>query len=701
MLASQWKFDSSPKKNIMKIISMLFLAVLGFTALLPSASKSTIIGTVRDAELNDVVIGANIKIYQGNTLIKGTVTDLEGNYRVELESGTYDIELSYTGYQSESLKNITLEPGNITTCNFTLKAGQVLEEVVISQHQIPMKRKDEMSSYQTVTSEQIKNLPARSVNKVVGTLAGNTESAQIRGSRSDATNYYVDGARVLYNKTTPHTASVPYQAKPEVELKHKFPTGIPSEIGPDPRQTEQYNTIQENPFLATGKAPISTFSIDVDVASYANTRRFLEQGYMPPADAIRIEEMINYFDYTYPQPKSEHPFEVVTELGECPWKPNHQLLMVAMQGKEADFGQLPIANLVFLVDVSGSMSSIDKLPLVQQSLILLLEHLRPNDRIALVTYAGNVGLVLPSTPVSDKHKILNAIENLNAGGGTSGEAGIKLAYKTARENFNANGNNRVVLCTDGDFNVGVSSEKELVQLIENERESGVYLTVLGFGTGNYQDGKMQSLADAGNGNHAYIDGIKEAEKVLVKEIGGTLFTLAKDVKLQLEFNPAQVESYRLIGYENRILAKEDFDNDKKDAGELGSGHRVTALYEIVPAKSAHATTASSITFQKDDVMVLKLRYKRPKGNTASRLIEKHIALTDLGKTGDNFQLASTVAAFGMVMRKSPNRGNATWKSVHGWAEQAAKAIDPNGYRKELVRLIDLAEQADAMTAGSR
>ena len=393
--------------------------------------------------------------------------------------------------------------------------------------------------------------------------------------------------------------------------------------------TEDYDHITENGFHKVTDDPLSTFSIDVDAASYSNVRRFLNTGQLPPAGAVRTEELINYFKYNYPQPTDKHPFSITTEMSACPWNNDHKLVMIGLQGKNIPVENLPASNLVFLIDVSGSMMSENKLPLVKSSLKMLTDQLREKDNISIVVYAGNAGLVLPTTSGSDKIKIKTAIDALEAGGSTAGGAGIKLAYKTAKDNFMKNGNNRVILCTDGDFNVGASSDDDLVRMIEKERESGVYLTVLGYGMGNYKDNKMQQLADKGNGNHAYIDGINEAKKVLVNEFGGTLFTIAKDVKLQVEFNPAKVAGYRLIGYENRMLNKEDFNDDKKDAGELGSGHTVTALYEIIPfgVKSEFLKETDPLKYQKNkdqlslsdfskELLTIKFRYKEPSKNNS-------------------------------------------------------------------------------------
>lgn len=501
----------------------------------------------------------------------------------------------------------------------------------------------------------------------------------------------------------------PPVAKADEIMVEPPPASPDEENAPEPAAGEGYNTIVENPFQDAQKASVSTFSIDVDAAAYANVRRFLNDGMLPPPDAVRLEEMINYFDYQYNVPRSQHPFEVYTEVAPCPWEPRHKLLLIGLQGKTMDTGQLPAANLVFLVDVSGSMNDPDKLPLVQQSLSLLTDQLRPNDRVAVVVYAGAAGLVLESTPGADKAKIKAAIENLQAGGSTAGGEGIRLAYATARKNFIPNGNNRVVLCTDGDFNVGASSEQELVDLIEKERESGTYLTVLGFGNGNYQDGKMQTLADKGNGNHGYIDQLSEAKKLLVREFGGTLFTIAKDVKLQLHFNPQQVAGYRLIGYENRLLATEDFDDDKKDAGEMGAGHRVTALYEIIPAgqplpplsktDSALVVTIApdkKVKISADELFVVQLRYKQPNGNAPSQLLEYRMNAAALNRQteSDHFKLASTVAEFGLLLRQSKYKGNATYEQTLARARALAK-YDPTEYRMELAQLIEKAGKLSA------
>jgi len=463
--------------------------------------------------------------------------------------------------------------------------------------------------------------------------------------------------------------------------------------------TENYAEIRENPFLNVGANPLSTFSIDVDRASYSNVRRFLRAGQRPPRDAVRIEELLNYFRYDYPDPTGEHPFAVIAEVGPCPWNPGHRLVHVGLQGRHVDTRDLPASNLVFLVDVSGSMMEANKLPLVKESLRMLVEQLRPQDRISLVAYAGAAGLVLDATPGDRKETILAAIDRLQAGGSTAGGAGLRLAYDVARRNFVRGGNNRVVLATDGDFNVGVSSDAEMFQLIEAKRQEGTFLTVLGFGMGNLKDGRLEGMADRGNGNYAYIDDAREARKTLVAEFGGTMFTIAKDVKLQVEFNPGRVQAYRLIGYENRALRNEEFDDDRRDAGELGAGHSVTALYEIVPAGARMDVDARrpSLRYQRTQVdagaaagpelAFVKLRYKLPDSDT-SRLLSQPINDAGPGaRPSDDFRFSAAVAGFGMLLRESRFRSHA---SVDGMLSLARESVgdDREGYRREFVALVE-------------
>jgi len=463
--------------------------------------------------------------------------------------------------------------------------------------------------------------------------------------------------------------------------------------------TEGYAAVAENGFKNVKNNPLSTFSIDVDNASYSNIRRFINSGSLPPADAVRIEEMINYFKYNYPEPNGVHPFSVYTELAVCPWNRNHTLLQVGLRGKSIDKSSLPPSNLVFLIDVSGSMDDPNKLPLLKSAFGLLVNELRAQDHVAIVVYAGAAGLVLESTPGNRKEVIMSAIDNLEAGGSTAGGEGLKLAYKEAQKNFVKGGNNRIILATDGDFNVGESSNGGMERLVEEKREQGVFITVLGFGMGNYKDDKMELIADKGNGNYAYIDNLQEARKVLVREFGGTLFTIAKDVKFQLEFNPSMVESYRLIGYENRLLNDEDFNNDTKDAGEMGSGHMVTALYEIVPNGSGERLPSiDPLKYQSpkvshnenysDELLTIKVRYKKPDGNT-SMLLEKPVKSTtdDIDEASENLRFAAAVAEFGMILRESEFKGSSSLESAAKMAK-SARGEDEDGYRSELVRLIE-------------
>ena len=485
---------------------------------------------------------------------------------------------------------------------------------------------------------------------------------------------------------------------------------------PEPGAGDTYAHVKENTFFTVKSAPLSTFSLDVDNASYTNVRRFLNEGQLPPRDAVRVEEMLNYFRYNYAAPPatSPDPVRMSTELAVCPWNPAHQLARIGIQAKKIETAKLPPANLVFLVDVSGSMDGPDRLPLVQAGLKLLVKQLRPQDHVALVVYAGAAGLVLPPTPGSQPQVILDAIDRLQAGGSTAGGAGLRLAYSTARQNFQKEGNNRVILASDGDFNVGESSEEALEKLIVDQRESGVFLTVLGCGRGNLRDSRMETLADKGNGNYAYLDNLDEAGRVLVAQFGGTLFTVAKDVKLQIEFNPARVANYRLVGYENRMLEAEDFNNDRKDAGELGAGHTVTALYEIVPVGSAQplvddlkyqpakATTASMQQFLTNDVLTVKLRYKEPQGSTSKLLAQPLVgAPVAIEKASPDFRFAAAVAQFGMLLRQSEQRGTATWAATEKLAD-GARGTDADGYRAELVRLVRLAEGLSGSgTVGAR
>lgn len=462
--------------------------------------------------------------------------------------------------------------------------------------------------------------------------------------------------------------------------------------------TEKYDKITSNPFFNVSEEPVSTFSIDVDTASYSNMRRFVRDNYLPPKDSIRIEEWINYFAYDYSQPQDK-PFATAIEIAECPWNKKHWLMHVGIQGKEMPAQELPASNLVFLLDVSGSMTDSNKLPLLKTAMGLLVNRLRSQDRISIVVYAGAAGLVLSPTMGSDKQTIFKALNNLEAGGATNGGEGIELAYRIAEENFVKDGINRVILATDGDFNVGTTSEGDLVRLIEEKRSNDVFLTVLGFGGGNYNDATMEKLADHGNGNYAYIDNLLEARKVLVSEMGGTLVTIAKDVKLQVEFNPQYIASYRLIGYENRLLQTQDFNDDTKDAGEIGAGHNVTALYELVPVGVETAIKAEPLKYQQpaklssvansDELLTLKIRHKQPLSDISELwTTTAHKPILPLATTSNNFRFSAAVAALGMLLRDEKYKGDMSIEQIKQLASDAL-GEDSYGYRKEFVELLDI------------
>lgn len=631
-------------KYLLFSLAFLFTATGFFVS--PSTPPDRIIkGTVVDNS-NSPLIGANVMACNHTV---GVVTDLDGRFTLTIPDSCPTIEIAYTGYFTQ-----VISLGKSDSLHIVLQAGVELNECVITA--LGVTREKRNLSYATTT-------------------------VNIKGRRAGATGYYLDGISA-YPSSTRTEEHKPYSGQQT-----------------DTFNTEDYDDIKENTFHRPTDAPLSTFSIDVDVASYANVRRYLSYGQEPPKDAVRIEELVNYFDYDYPQPNADHPIAIITEVGECPWSLDHKLVHIGLQGKTIPTADLPASNLVFLIDVSGSMMDENKLPLVIESFKILTENLREKDRVAIVVYAGAAGLVLPSTSGANKTKILDALQRLQAGGSTAGAEGIKLAYQEAQKNFIKNGNNRVILATDGDFNIGISSDGDLINLIEKERESGVFLTTLGYGMGNYKDNKLEKLADHGNGNHGYVDNLSEAKKVFVYEFGGTLFTIAKDVKIQVEFNPSLVAGYRLIGYENRMLASEDFNDDKKDAGEMGSGHTVTALYEIIPAgvKSDFLKSVDDLKYQKtkntatsnhsDELMTVKFRYKDPEG-TESKLLEQVIAntFTPFESTSENFRWSAAVASFGMLLRDSEFDGTSNFADVEKWAI-ASKGVDEHGYRDEFIKMV--------------
>jgi len=601
-------------------------------------SARTIEGVVTNANTKSGLPGVTVLV-KGTTL--GVSTDVSGRYSLQVpRAGSATLVFSSVGYVTQQRP-----VGQAKVINVALVAD------------------------------------ARQLNEVVVTgMQGRAAKMKRRDNKSNAPGY------AAYE-----LAEVQYAPAPSVIMPAQNEAGA----------GDTYAKIKENSFFDAKKSPLSTFALDVDNASYSNVRRFLNEGQLPPRDAVRVEEMLNYFRYDYAAPPtaSPDPVRISTELAVCPWNPTHQLARIGIQAKKIETAKLPPANLVFLIDVSGSMDSPDKLPLVQAGLKLLVKQLRPQDHVALVAYAGAAGLVLPPTPGSQPQLILDAVDRLRAGGSTAGGAGLRLAYSTAKQYFKKEANNRVILATDGDFNVGESSDAAMEQLIVDQRESGVFLTVLGCGRGNLRDSRMETLADKGNGNYAYLDNLDEAGRVLVAQFGGTLFTVAKDVKLQVEFNPARVANYRLVGYENRLLEAEDFNNDRKDAGELGAGHTVTALYELVPVGSAQqlidplkyqqaTPTASAAT---TEVLTVKLRYKEPQGSKSQLLAQALAgAPVSIEQASADLRFAAAVAQFGMLLRQSEQRGTATWAATEQLANNA-RGTDADGYRAELVRLVRLAE----------
>lgn len=721
MIQSHYLFEITLFKRSTLIVMLLFTLGNVF-------GQFTIKGTITDSS-GYPLIGASILLKGTST---GTITDINGNYTLISADSSGAIVISYTGFATQEIafgtskqmkrKNkddiIVHQDAQVIDMALEEDAAQ-LSEVVVTGYGIAKEKKSMGSSVSSIPLNKNRSNQAytpkrqrakKKKDKVIirgqSTIKEQEEVkvADVLKGKASGVTIATDNASKTTKAESPQNAF----AQDKIIIRPNTQTQNPNKpvdtktLPQNPTQNsgEGYELIQENEFLAALQNPLSTFSIDVDAASYSNMRRYILGGQAPPKDAIRIEEMINYFNYEYPNPSDEHPFEVITEISECPWNADNRLVHIGLQGKDVAWEDLPASNTVFLIDVSGSMSASNKLPLLKSSFKMLVDQLRPQDRVAMVVYAGAAGMVLESTPGDQKQKIKTALRKLSAGGSTAGGAGIKLAYKTARDNFIEGGNNRVILATDGDFNVGVSGDGQLVRMIEKERESGVFLTILGFGTGNYQDAKMQKLANHGNGNHAYIDNIQEAKKVLVEEFGGTMFAIAKDVKIQIEFNPSKVQGYRLIGYENRMLAAEDFNNDAKDAGELGAGHTVTALYEIIPkgVNSEFVQNVDELKYQtgnltnkgisSKELMTIKLRYKAPDGDV-SQLIEAPVidAQVPLQKTTNNFRWSASVAQFGMLLRDSKFKGKSTYADCLRLANEA-KGYDLNNYRTEMINLIE-------------
>ncbi len=610
--------------------TLFTLVLLLSSTLVLGQNVGWIKGTITDAQTNEALPFIKVKLMNSDsTFNTGVFSDYDGVYVFKgIQPGTYSLFFEGIEYKT-AVFSVTVQPEKITFQDVKLEAAvKELEEI----------RVDAMA---------IRYLPGVQL-----------ASMQVRSSRTrmKASNY---------------------------------------------DSPESYTKITENTFTAVATDPLSTFSIDVDRASYSNVRRFLEDGSLPPIDAVRIEEMVNYFPYQYQVPTDGSPFTVHTEYTDCPWNAAHQLVKIGLQSQQIDASKAAPNNLVFLIDVSGSMSSEDKLPLLKKGLYLLIDQLREEDKVSIVVYAGAAGMVLPPTSGMRKDKIKAVIEDLSSGGSTAGGEGIELAYMIAKTQFLENGNNRIILATDGDFNVGVSSEGDLIRLIEEKREQGIFLSVLGFGTGNLQDSKMEKLADRGNGNYNYIDNILEAKKVLVEEMGGTLITVAKDVKLQVEFNPSAVKGYRLIGYENRDMADDEFNNDKVDAGDLGAGHSVTAIYELIPAGSTEPLPSvdslkyQSTTFQNgnygNELMTVKVRYKAPSG-VVSKLFTLPVkaSKTPFNATSTDMKFVAAVVEFGLLLRNSEFKGQASYDHVIESAENAL-GDEKNDYRAQFITLVRTAK----------
>ncbi len=637
------------KKIILLSILTAFLFIQG------SFAQRTLTGTILSADDGQPLPGVNIRL-KGNPNI-GTISDYNGNYTLTVPDSSSVLVFEFLGMNSEE-KSIN---GN-NVVDIQLKSSAIsIDEVVVSAYGIQRQKKSLGYSVKKVSPGSSSKLKIRGNSS----LSGRTSGVQVKSPGG-------------FKKIEKH------------QDRSDISTG-----------SESYAAIHENEFKTVKNNPLSTFSIDVDKASYSNVRRYINNGGKPPKDAVRIEEMVNYFSYDYPEPLGEHPIAVYSEIAACPWQTKHKLLHIGLQGKRIDNEKLPPSNLVFLIDVSGSMQDENKLPLLKEAFKLLVNNLRENDKVSIVVYAGAAGQVLEPTYGHKKQSIIESLEKLQAGGSTAGGAGIQLAYKIAKENFIENGNNRIILATDGDFNVGASNDNEMEHMIEEKRKDGIFLTCLGFGMGNYKDSKMETLADKGNGNYAYIDNLEEAKKTLVNEFGSTLFTIAKDVKLQIEFNPAKVKAYRLIGYENRLLNDEDFNNDAKDAGEMGAGHSVTALYEIIPADmddngsinkvddlKYQSINANKIAETSNEIANVKIRYKEPKKLSSVKFVYPVVdEVKPLEKCSDTYRFSASVALFGMLLRESEFAENADYSSVIELAMNA-KGNDFGNYRSEFIQLVN-------------
>ncbi len=693
-------------KNLLSTIFIAFLVIQ------IQAQEHTITGTITD-KFGIPMAGVNVIVKKTNN---GTQSDFNGNYKIEASVGQ-TLTFSYVGYETveqkiyNSKKIINIQMNEDTA---------VLDEVVVTA--VGIKKEKKALGY-AVSTNYSRKQRRKNKNNINRTLQGKTAGVQITHNSSNvgaSDKLIIRGMNSISSKNKPLYIidGVTYEGK---EIENEFTELDTTKIknievlkgeealafyGSEAvngvviintvSENEDYARIEENAFKNVKLAPLSTFSIDVDKAGYSNIRRMINNGQKIPQDAVKVEEMINYFTYNYKQPNGDHPFSINTEIASSPWNKDTKLVRIGLKGRDISSQNVPASNLVFLLDVSGSMDSPNKLPLLKASLKILLDQLREKDKVSIVVYAGAAGLVLEPTSGTEKEKILKAINRLNAGGSTAGGQGIELAYKIAKENFIKDGNNRIVLATDGDFNVGASSNRSMEDLIEEKRKEEIFLTVLGFGMGNYKDSKMEILADKGNGNHAYIDTMQEARKVLGEEFFGTIYTIAKDVKIQVEFNPKKVQAYRLIGYENRLLNDEDFNDDKKDAGELGSGHTVTAFYEIIPVgvESDYIKSIDNLKYTKatnsnnsNELLTVKFRYKEPDGDV-SKLIVNTVIDTNksYNMASEDFKFSAAVALFGLQLRDSNFINTKNSSDVIALAK-AGKGQDENGYRAEFIRLV--------------
>lgn len=665
------------KPNNMKK-TLLFMLMLVVLAGFRTSTSRTISGTVYD-DHNQTLPGVSVRV-EGTNI--GTQTSATGKYSITVPEGKTQLRFAAVGYIMQMVK---IEKND--TINVWLKADNAsLDEVVVTGY--GAQKKSAVTGNNLGEVLVTGTVGRKSEEKATGYATTNTAQP--------VTKTRLNGKDYAGGNVSQATQNLPANVLKQVQIVNDYGNQA-SRAMPG---NESYNRITENQFEDPKATPLSTFAVDVDAASYSNVRRFINSGQLPPKNAVRIEEMINYFHYDLPEPESGKPVAIQTELSAAPWNPQHQLVRIGLKAKNVKLDKLPPSNLVFLLDVSGSMAEANKLSLVKPAMKMLVDQLRPIDHVAIVVYAGEAGIKLESTSGNEKDKIKNAIDQLSASGSTAGGAGIMMAYDIAKKKFIKGGNNRIILATDGDFNVGASSDKDMEQLIEEERGSGVSISILGFGMGNLKDSKMERMADKGHGNYAYIDNITEATKSMVSEFGGTLFTVAKDVKLQVEFNPAKVQAYRLLGYEDRLMAKEDFNNDSKVAGDMGVGHTVTALYEIIPVgvKDSFTTSVDPLKYQKpaetktantsSEVMTVKFRYKDPNSEVSKlesvTVDDKPVSAT---KTSDDFRFAAAVAEYGLLLRDSQFKQNAKFDQLITMAK-TAKGKDDEGYRAEFIRLAE-------------